>query len=53
MIKTIFAQKTAEAAHQQWEQVADAGREKFPKVADMMDASREDVLAYMAFPKDH
>lgn len=53
MIKTIFAQETAEAAHQQWAQVADALREKFPKLADMMDASREDVLAYMAFPKDH
>ncbi len=53
MIKTIFAQETAEAAHQQWEQVADACREKFPKLADMMDASREDVLAYMTFPKDH
>ncbi|WP_436428458.1 transposase, partial [Enterococcus faecium] len=24
MIKTIFAQETAEAAHQQWDQVADA-----------------------------
>ena len=53
MIKTIFAQETAEAAHEQWEQVADALREKFPKLADMMDASREDVLAYMVFPKDH
>lgn len=53
MIKTIFAQETAEAAHQQWDQVADALREKFPKLADMMGASREDVLAYMAFPKDH
>jgi transposase-like protein len=53
MIKTIFAQETAEAAHQQWEQVADALREKFPKLADMMDASREDVLAYMTFPKEH
>ena len=53
MIKTIFAQETAEAAHQQWEQVADALREKFPKLAEMMDGSREEVLAYMAFPKDH
>ena len=53
MIKTIFAQETAEAANQQWEQVADACREKFPKLAGMMDSSREDVLAYMAFPKEH
>lgn len=43
MIKTIFAQETAEAA-QQREQVADALREKFPKLADM-DTSREDALA--------
>jgi len=53
MIKTIFAQETAEAAHQQWQQVADACREKFPKLAGMMDNSREDVLAYMGFPKEH
>jgi transposase-like protein len=53
MIKTIFAQETAEAAHQQWDQVADALRDKFPKLAEMMDGSREDVLAYMTFPKDH
>ena len=53
MIKTIFAQETTEAAHQQWEQVADALREKFPKLADMMAGSREDVLAYMTFPKEH
>jgi len=30
MIKTIFAQETAKAAHQQRQQVADALREKFP-----------------------
>lgn len=53
MIKTIFAQETAEAAHQQWEQVADALRERFPKLANMMDASREDVLACIALPKEH
>ena len=53
MIKAICAHETAEAAHQQSDQVADAPREKFPQLADMMDASREDVLAYMAFPKDH
>ena len=53
MLKTIFAQESAEAAHAQWRQVADALRERFPKLAEMMDASREDVLAYMAFPREH
>ena len=53
MLKTIFAQETPDAAHQQWRQVGDALRERFGKLATMMDGSREDVLAYMAFPKEH
>jgi putative transposase len=53
MLKTIFAQETAEAAHQQWLQVADALRERFPKLAALMDGSREEVLAYMAFAREH
>lgn len=53
MLKTIFAQETAKAAHQQWRQVADALRERFPKLAALMDDSREEVLAYMAFARDH
>jgi putative transposase len=53
MLKTISAQESAEAAHAQWRQVADALRERFPRLAEMMDASREDVLAYMAFPREH
>jgi putative transposase len=53
MLKTIFAQDTAEAAHAQWRQVADALRERFPKLAELMDAARDDVLAYMAFPREH
>src|SRR4051794_14399218 len=44
LLKTIFAQETAEAAHAQWRQVTDTLRERFPKLAELMDASREDVL---------
>src|SRR4051812_43085576 len=40
LLKTIFAQDTAEAAHAQWRQVADTLRERFPKLAELMDASR-------------
>jgi putative transposase len=32
---------------------ADALRERFPKLAELMDASREDVLVYMTFPREH
>ena len=53
MLKTIFAQDTAEAAHAQWRQVADTLRERFPKLAELMDGARDDVLAYMTFPREH
>src|ERR671912_729624 len=53
LLKTIFAQETAEAAHAQWRQVADTLRERFPKLADLMDGAREDVLVYMTFPREH
>ena len=53
MIKTIFAQETAQDAHAQWKSVADALRERAPKLAELMDEAREDVLAYTAFPKEH
>jgi transposase-like protein len=53
MLKTIFAQDTLEAARQQWDHVAGTLRERFPRLAELMDASREDVLAYMSFPREH
>ena len=53
MLKTIFVQETLEAARQQWDHIADTLRPKLPKIAEMMDNSREDVLAYMAFPREH
>ena len=53
MLKTIFAQDNKAEAETQWDAVADALREKQPKLGAMMDASREDVLAYMDFPREH
>ena len=53
MLKTIFAQDTKAEADAQWDVVADALREKQPKLGALMDASREDVLAYMDFPREH
>lgn len=53
MLKTIFAQDTKADAMAQWDTVADALRDKQPKLGALMDASREDVLAYMDFPKEH
>ena len=53
MLKTIFVQESAAAAHEQWRSVADALRERFSKLVELMDASREDVLVYMTFPREH
>ena len=53
LINTVFAQETAEAAHAQWRIVADQLRERFPKLARMLDDSEADVLAFMDFPKAH
>src|SRR4028119_2031223 len=53
MLKTIFAQETAAEARAQWNSVADALRERAPRLAELMDEAREDVLAYTAFPREH
>jgi transposase-like protein len=52
-IATAFAQDHADAAKAQWRQVADQVRTKLPKLAALLDEAEEDVLAYMAFPKEH
>jgi transposase-like protein len=53
MIRTVFAQNSAEAAREQWRKVADSLRAKFRKLAELMDQAEADVLAFMAFPKEH
>jgi putative transposase len=53
LINTVFAQDTQETAVTQWRLVADQLREKFPKLATVMDDAESDVLAFMSFPKSH
>ena len=52
-IRTAFVQETEEAARAEWRAVADRLREKFRKLAELMDGAEDAVLAYMAFPKNH
>ena len=52
-IATAFAQDDADAAKTQWRKIADQIRPKLPKLAAILDEAEADVLAYMAFPKDH
>lgn len=53
LIATIFAQEAEAAARDQWRIVADQLRERFPKIARLMDDAEDDVLAHMAFPREH
>jgi putative transposase len=53
LINTIFAQESADLAHKQWRIVTDQLREKFPKLATMMEAAENEVLSFMEFPKEH
>ena len=51
MPETISAQGGAGAARDQWHTVADALRERFQRLAELMDASRDDVLVYTLPPR--
>lgn len=52
-IRTVFAQPEPEMARQQWRQVADGFRPRYPKLAALLDSAEADVLAYLAFPAEH
>ena len=52
-VRTAFAQPTDDAARRQWRQVADGFRERWPRLADLLDQAEADVLAYLAFPPAH
>lgn len=52
-VRTIFAQPDQEAVREQLELVADSLAGKYPKAADLLREAGEDVIAHMAFPREH
>lgn len=52
-IRQAFEQPDRKHAGETWRHVAEQLRTRWPKLADLMDASEHDVLAYMAFPRQH
>lgn len=52
-IRTVFAQPDAASARAQWRRVADGFRERFARLAALMDAAEADVLSYLTFPSAH
>ena len=52
-IRQAFNQPDRQTAGETWRHVADQLRKRWPKLAALMDEAEEDVLAYMAFPRQH
>lgn len=53
VFRTIFAQPDADTVSATWEQVRDQLAARFPKIGDLMDAGKAEVLAFSGFPKAH
>ena len=53
IVRTIFAQPTQESAKEQLAVVVQQLKSRFPKAMDVLQKAEEDVLAYMAFPREH
>jgi transposase-like protein len=52
-IRQAFDQPERKHAGETWRHVAEQLRARWPKLADLMDESEHDVLAYMSFPRQH
>ena len=52
-IRTVFAQPDADSTRQQWQRVSETLRPRFERLADLLEAAEDDVLAYLAFPREH
>ena len=52
-IRTVFAEPDPARARTQWRHVADGFRDRFERLARLMDDAEDEVLAYVGFPPEH
>jgi transposase-like protein len=52
LVRTIFDQPTADAVRAQHAWIIDALEAKYPAACEHLDAAREDLLAFAAFPRE-
>ncbi len=52
-IRTVFAQPDPDGAREQWRRITESLRPRFPRLADLLAEAAADVLAYLAFPREH
>lgn len=51
LLHSVYDQPDAASVYSQFERVLDAFEDKLPKVAKHLEAARDDILAFAAFPK--
>ena len=51
--RTIFAQNDQASAREQLRHVVDELKNRFPKAMTILEEAEDDILAYMAFPREH
>ncbi len=52
-LRTVFVHPTPTEIGAAWDRTADLFARQFPKVKDLMDSAKGDVLAFSSFPADH
>jgi transposase-like protein len=53
LVRSIFAQPDAAAAHAQFDRVVEQLAERFPAAAEMLAEAGTDILAFTSFPQPH
>jgi putative transposase len=52
LVRTVFDQPDTEAVHAQYARVVDTVEAKFPAAAEHLEAARDELLAFTAFPRE-
>jgi transposase-like protein len=52
-LRQAFLQPDPDSARKVWRTMADQFRDRWPKLAKLLDESEHDVLAYLSFPAQH
>ena len=52
LVRTVFDQPDAEAVHAQYGRVVEAIEAKFPAAAEHLEAARDELLAFTAYPRE-
>ena len=52
-MKAVFVIQKPEQVRAHWQQVTEMLRKQFPGAVPVMEAARDDVLAFQCFPQEH